>query len=456
MILHDTRITLLSAKQYQGGAVAFWMNRDQRIENNWALNYVADLARDNSCGFVIVFCLVPDYPGANLRHYDFMLRGIEQVAAKAVGLNIPFMVLTGDPAVELPRFIREQGIGAVVTDFSPLRTPRRWKGTVAERVSVPVVEVDAHNIVPCRAASPKREYSAATFRRKVTPLLDGYLAPIPDINPFPSENMRGYSTPDWLALRHSGSYDRSVLPVEGIESGTDAAYMKLDSFIALRLPRYHLDRNDPTKDAVSGVSPYLHFGQISAQDVALRVRNASGIPVEASGAFLEELIVRRELSDNFCYYEPSYDSIDCLPDWARKTLDEHRDDPREYVYTFDELDRARTHDPLWNAAQLEMVITGRMHGYMRMYWAKKILEWSASPEEAIESAIRLNDRYELDGRDPNGYVGVLWSIGGVHDRAWPERPVFGKIRYMSAGGCARKFDVKSYCRGVGDLMGNEK
>ena len=436
--------------------VALWMNRDQRICNNWALNYAADLARANRCGFIIVFCLVPDYTGANLRHYDFMLRGIEQAAAKAVGLNIPFMVITGDPAVELPRFIRERGIGAVVTDFSPLRTPRRWKEIVANRVSLPVVEVDAHNIVPCRAASPKREYSAATFRRKMTPLLDDYLAPIPIIKPFPLENMHGYSSPDWLALRRSGSYDRSVLPVEGIEPGTDAAYDRLTEFIDHRLSLYHLNRNDPTKDAVSGLSPYLHFGQISAQDVALRVRSAPGIPIEASEAFLEELIVRRELSDNFCCYEPSYDTIDCLPGWARGTLDEHSDDPREYIYSFEELDQARTHDPLWNAAQREMVITGRMHGYMRMYWAKKILEWSASPEEAIESAVMLNDRYELDGRDPNGYVGVLWSIGGVHDRAWQERPVFGKIRYMSAGGCARKFDVKSYCRGVSDLMGNEK
>lgn len=449
--LHDTRITLLSARPYGGGAVAFWMNRDQRIENNWALYYAAELAREKTCSLVIVFCLVPDFPGANLRHYDFMLRGLEHAARKAAGLNIPFVMLTGDPVAELPRFISECDIGAVVTDFSPLRTPRRWKDTVAGQVPVPVIEVDAHNIVPCRTASPKREYSAATFRRKVTPLLDDYLVPIPAIEPFSQENMREYRTPDWKNLHRKGTYDRSILPVNSVEPGTDAAYEQLDSFISHRLPRYHLDRNDPTKEAVSGLSPYLHFGQISAQDVALRVRSAPGIPEEAAGAFLEELIVRRELSDNFCCYEPSYDNIGCLPEWARRTLDEHRDDPREYVYSYDELDRALTHDPLWNAAQREMVITGRMHGYMRMYWAKKILEWSSSPEEAIQYAINLNDRYELDGRDPNAYVGVLWSIGGVHDRAWPERAVFGKIRYMSAGGCARKFDVKRYCRYVGNL-----
>jgi len=193
----------------------------------------------------------------------------------------------------------------------------------------------------------------------------------------------------------------------------------------------------------SNLSPYLHFGQISAQRIALEVRKARLDP-EAQKAFLEELIIRRELSDNYCYYNPDYDRPSGFPAWAQKTQATHQDDRREYDYSSEQLEKAQTHDPLWNAAQMEMVHKGKMHGYMRMYWAKKILEWTKSPEEAQRIAITLNDKYELDGRDPNGYTGIAWSIGGVHDRAWGERPVFGKIRYMSYNGSKSKFDVKGY------------
>lgn len=165
---------------------------------------------------------------------------------------------------------------------------------------------------------------------------------------------------------------------------------------------------------------------------------------EAKRAFLEELIIRRELSDNFCFYNEDYDNFKGFPEWAKKTLQKHKNDKREYLYSAIEFERALTHDELWNAAQMEIVRKGKMHGYMRMYWAKKILEWSESPEKAMEIAIYLNDRYGLDGRDPNGYTGIAWSIGGVHDRAWNERKIFGKIRYMSHGGCKSKFDVEKY------------
>jgi deoxyribodipyrimidine photo-lyase len=193
----------------------------------------------------------------------------------------------------------------------------------------------------------------------------------------------------------------------------------------------------------SNLSPYLHFGQISAQRIALETYKRKH-NIETKDAFLEELIVRRELSDNFCFYNKNYDSFDGFPEWAKKTLNEHRKDKREFTYNLEQFEKAKTHDDLWNAAQIEMVKTGKMHGYMRMYWAKKILEWTETPEEALEFSIYLNDKYELDGRDPNGYTGCAWSIGGVHDRAWTERPVFGKIRYMNYNGAKRKFDVKRY------------
>jgi deoxyribodipyrimidine photo-lyase len=224
------------------------------------------------------------------------------------------------------------------------------------------------------------------------------------------------------------------------KGGAAPARRTLEHFIRERLAGYGERRNDPNLDWTSGLSPYLHFGMISAQRVALTVM-AANAPQADKDAFLEELIVRRELSDNFCFYNRKYDSPEGFPAWARAPLREPQGDEREYVYTEDELDRARTHDPLWNAAQLQMTTEGKMHGWLRMYWAKKVLEWTETPTEALRIVNSLNDRYEMDGRDPNGYVGAAWSVGGVHDRAWTERRIFGKVRYMNLNGAYRKFDV---------------
>ncbi|MBP1734596.1 MAG: Deoxyribodipyrimidine photo-lyase photolyase (Photoreactivating enzyme), partial [Deltaproteobacteria bacterium] len=241
--------------------------------------------------------------------------------------------------------------------------------------------------------------------------------------------------------------DRKMLGLRCLEPGEKAAQSVLKRFIEGKLGRYDSDRNDPNKDGQSGLSPFLHFGHISAQRIALEVmkENAAG---ESRDAFLEELIIRRELSDNFCFYNDQYDSVGGFPEWAKKTLNQHGKDKRPYLYSLEDFEGAKTHDDLWNAAQIEMVKRGKMHGYMRMYWAKKILEWTQSPEEAMNIAIYLNNRYELDGRDPNGYAGIAWSIGGVHDRAWNERNVFGKIRYMSYNGCRSKFNTDSYIKWV--------
>jgi deoxyribodipyrimidine photo-lyase len=233
------------------------------------------------------------------------------------------------------------------------------------------------------------------------------------------------------------------LPVEGITPGEKAARKQLTQFVEKRLEGYDTLRNDPNENSQSDLSPYLHFGQVSAQRIALEVLKTPN--TKDREAFLEELIVRRELADNFCLYNPNYDSAEGFPSWAKKTLDTHKDDKREYVYSLKQFEEAKTHDRLWNAAQNEMKKTGKMHGYMRMYWAKKILEWTKNPEQAMKIAIHLNDKYELDGRDSNGYAGIAWSIGGVHDRPWFNRPVYGAIRYMSAGGAKGKFNVEAYC-----------
>jgi deoxyribodipyrimidine photo-lyase len=337
-----------------------------------------------------------------------------------------------------------------VTDFDPLRVKREWKMKVADTIDIPLYEVDAHNIIPCWVASSKQEYGAYTLRPKIKKLLPFYLDEFPKLRSHPVD-WRGPATKiPWDRLASTLRIDTTVPEITWLEPGEQAAHQFLARFAAGGLTHYVNDRNDPTLSAQSNLSPYLHFGQLSAQRAALSITGAS-VPGDIKDAMLEELIVRRELADNFCQYNPSYDTVDAFPDWAKKTLNAHRRDRREFIYSREVLEKGETHDPLWNAAQHEMVRRGKMHGYLRMYWGKKILEWTRSPEEALQFALYLNDRYELDGRDPNGYAGIAWSIGGVHDRAWGERPVFGKIRYMSYNGCRSKFNVDKYRAGVAAL-----
>jgi len=429
------------------GPVAYWMSRDQRTADNWALLFAQETALAHALPLVVVFCLSDSFPGATLRQYGFMLRGLEKVSNRLRELSIPFFLLTGEPADTLPGFIEPYGISFLVVDFDPLRIKKQWKKAVVPRTRVPVYEVDAHNIVPCRAASDKREYGAHTIRKKIRRLLPVFLDDMPVLQRHPWDSGLTGSTVDAETLLETVRTDRSVEEVDRVLPGEDEARIVLRSFIEERLDRYESERNDPVRDCQSNLSPYLHFGQISAQRVALEVRDCPA-SIRAKDAFLEEHIVRRELADNYCHYTPDYDSFDAFPEWAKKTLDDHRTDRRPYLYSLRELEMGHTHDELWNAAQAQMARAGKMHGYLRMYWAKKILEWTASPEEAMSAAVYLNDRYELDGRDPNGYTGIAWSIGAVHDRPWGERNVFGKIRYMSYNGCASKFNVKRYIETV--------
>jgi deoxyribodipyrimidine photo-lyase len=234
-----------------------------------------------------------------------------------------------------------------------------------------------------------------------------------------------------------------VGPAPGLRGGLVAARRRLHDFVGHTLNDYAGARNHPEEDGTSRLSPYLHFGQIGAREVARAVAGAEA-PAESKEAFLEQLIVRRELAVNFIRHNGAYDRLDGCEAWARRTLRQHQFDERPHHYTANEFESAVTHDPLWNAAQLQMVTTGWMHGYVRMYWAKKILEWSSSPEEAFATAVELNDRYELDGRDPNGYTNIAWAIGGKHDRPWPVRPVYGTIRSMSYASTSRKFDSARY------------
>lgn len=426
------------------GPVIYWMSREQRVSDNWGLYHAQQLALERQAPLLVVFTLADEFLGATLRQYGFMLKGLEQVTHNLHRLNIPFLLLCGDPQQSMQRFIEQEQAGCVVCDFDPLRIKRQWFDGVAAAVKVAVIEVDGHNIVPCRFISSKREYGAYTLRPKLRRVLAEFLTDLPRLVRHPFNWSTEPELLDANLLLSQLQVTAKIGEVSALQPGEAAARNTLDNFMEHRLAGYAVRRNNPLVDGQSGLSPWLHFGQLSPQRVALTVaRSGDTDDVEA---LLEELVVRRELSDNFCLHCPQYDSIDAAPDWARRTLEKHRHDPRQYCYTQSAFEQATTHDPLWNAAQYEMVQTGKMHGYLRMYWAKKILEWSESPEEAISTAIFLNDRYSLDGRDPNGYAGIAWSICGVHDRAWGERSVFGTIRSMSYDGCKRKFKVDEYIR----------
>lgn len=437
------RVSQVRAGRDSGGPVVYWMSREQRTADNWSLLYAQKLALEHKRPLMVVFCFVPDYPGANIRHYGFMLKGLQEVERSLQRLKMPFMLLQGAPPEALPKYLQRIKGAFLVTDFDPLRIKRAWQNEVSGRIKIPFYVVDAHNVVPCRHVSLKQEYGAYTLRPKIKKMLPEFLDSFPALIPHPNDSSAiAPGSVDWQKV-HGAVADHTVPAVDWLMPGEKAALKKMEAFAKQGLKSYSQTRNDPNLDGQSNISPYLHFGHIAPQRAALIVIGSKASAAEKQ-AFLEELIVRRELADNFCFYNENYDRFQGFPEWARKTLDAHRRDRREYVYSLENLDQGKTHDDLWNAAQHQMKGQGKMHGYLRMYWAKKILEWSETPEDALAAAIYLNDRYELDGRDPNGFAGIAWSIGGVHDRAWQERPVFGKIRYMSYAGCARKFDVKKY------------
>jgi deoxyribodipyrimidine photo-lyase len=434
----------LNVGEPKQGNVLYWMSRDQRAADNWALLAARDQADILGGQLIVVFCFAPSFLDATWRHYAFMLAGLHETERDLRAKGIAFHLLWGDPAVEIAKFVAENNIAGVVTDFDPLRLKRSWDESLAVSLTVPFWQVDAHNIVPCWLASPKQEFAAYTFRPKISKLLATYQEDFPSLRPQDQSSLP--PAVDWPAVESSFvekhlTVDKLLSPAP-LSPGSLAAQKRLAGFLN-RLDIYAAERNNPVADAQSGLSAYLHYGQLSAQRVALAVEQAVGWS-GAAESFLEELVVRRELADNYCHYCDHYDTPAGFPAWAGKSLAEHASDPRPTSYSLRELEGALTSDDLWNAAQRQMSTTGRMHGYMRMYWAKKILEWSPDACEAQKRAIFLNDKYSLDGSDPSGYAGIAWSIGGVHDRAWPERPIFGKVRYMNRRGCDRKFKTAQY------------
>ncbi len=431
--------------------VLYWMQSAQRADCNHALEFAIRQANLLKKPLLAFFGITGSFPEANERHYRFMLEGLRETRTELEKRNVRLLVRRVSPeagALEMSAWA-----AMVVVDRGYLRIQRAWRDVLADRADCPVIQVETNVVVPVETASSKEEYAAATFRPKIRRLLDLFARPL--------REQKAHASSLGLNLSHDSldlsdvdaalgllDIDRSVRPVSRIKGGTSEAKRLLCAFLSDKLARYAELRNDPGGDLSSGLSPYLHFGQISPLEIMLDLRDAAAEPREA---FLEELVVRRELSMNFVFHNPQYDAYESLPGWARETLEKHAGDPRLYVYTRDELENARTHDPYWNAAQNEMILTGKMHGYMRMYWGKKILEWGSTPQEAFNTALSLNNRYSLDGRDPNGFAGVAWCFG-KHDRPWGEREIFGSVRYMNAKGLERKFNMGRYLEKTARLL----
>ncbi len=435
-----------------GRFVLYWMQQSQRAEFNHALEYSVVQANDQNLPLLVVFGLTKKYPDANIRHYTFMLEGLAETQKALEKRGIRMIVREGHP----PDVAFEQSLSAavVICDRGYLRHQKIWRDELAAKAPCLVLQVESDVVIPIREVSRKAEYAARTIRPGIKKNLDKFLQPVPEIS-LKVDSLRIQM--DELDLSSLETVTRNLDPDREVfavtpffQGGTNQARNRFEKFLHENIDQYDRHGNQPQTDDISQMSPYLHFGQISPLYLALKVIE-SGAEKDARDAFLEQLVVRRELAMNYAEFNPDYDRYEAIPDWAKKTLDEHRDDRRTVSYDLDQMENAHTHDEYWNAAMMEMKYTGFMHNYMRMYWGKKILEWSGTPEQAFRTALYLNNKYFLDGRDPNSYTGVAWLFG-LHDRPFKERNIFGKVRYMAASGLERKCDIKSYVKKVNNRI----
>jgi deoxyribodipyrimidine photo-lyase len=433
--------------QRDARCVVYWMQRAMRIEGNPALDIAIEAANLLDLPVVVYFQVIPNYPNANLRHYHFLQQGLRDVEEDAAERGVGFVVRRTPATLEA--FLVEVNAALLIGDENRCREPERWRKVLAARLRIPFWTVDADVVVPSRVFD-RTFVLLHHFRPHLKRELPKYLVAPKKIKPH-----RAWKKPKQLEswpldadiTQGFAKLDRSLGPVDSFTGGTHAALKRLKEFAGEELKDYDDTRNHPEVRGTSRLSPYLHFGNIGPLTIAMAVRKAAAdgkASHEAAEKFLDELIGWRELAVLFVRHEPNYDNWECAAPWARKTLLEHAGDPRPGRYTFEQLERATTGDELWNAAQREMVETGWMHNYMRMYWGKKILEWAPDPATAFDWAVVLNDRYELDGRDPNGYAGIAWAIVGRHDRPWFDRPIFGLVRTMTAASTAKKFDARRY------------
>ncbi len=455
----NERIQLLNQRDFRADAeyVLYWSQMNRRVTSNHALQFAAELANERDLPLLVYEAITCSYPFANDRFHTFLLQGVPDSARELKALHIGFAFYLRrrhkDSNAMLYRMAEKAA--AVITDDYPTFVARTHNASVPAKLDVPYYVVDASCIVPMRCME-KREYAAYTIRPKIKKLLPKYLEPVPSIkmkHPF-----RG-TIPDFHTiviernipeLVATCEIDHTVPPSTTFTGGSAAGQRHLRHFLEDNLRKYANGRNEPSKHVTSDLSPYLHFGHVSALDIALQAKEYAKAHDLIVDEFLEELIVRRELAFNFAHFAERPDSLSNLPEWARGSLRKHAADTRDPLYSRDQFEKAATYDALWNATQKEMLLRGKIHGYYRMYWGKKIIEWSKTCQDALETMIHIHDKYAIDGRDPNTFTNILWCFG-LHDRPWGERPVFGMVRFMSLDGMKRKTDVDAYIQEIAEL-----
>jgi deoxyribodipyrimidine photo-lyase len=419
--------------------VVYWTSRAIRVRDNPSLSLAQHLALIDNRPLKVVFVVYPHFPNANVRNMHFLLEGLKEMQSKLHQLNIPLECVLSYPVEYFKSNI--ESIGICVMDhhvLKPVLNVQKQVIKLFNDVNVSTHVVSVATVVPVEIASPKLEFAAKTFRPKIMKQYREWLDETEAVVNHPHNHEISFpkiidvdeiikSHPHWKQLKLS-----SLIP------GEDAAYEQLHKFIKHDLDRYDM-RNEVTAHAQSYLSAYLHFGMISPK---VMIRSVESSQSPQASLFVEEAMVRRELAENYCHYNKNYDSLEGAWPWAQTTLNDHLHDQREYEYDLETFESAQTHDQLWNHCMITMKETGYLHSYLRMYWAKMVLYWTKSPHEAIKILIHLNDTYFLDGRDPNGYTGIMWSVAGVHDRPWFNRPVTGLIRAMGKEGTLKKTKIR--------------
>jgi len=421
--------------------VLYWMQRSQRVDWNMALEFAVKKGQELNRGVVVAFSIMPDYPDATARHYHFMLEGLQEVEGELAKRNIKFVLKIGDPIDTITKLAEDAAL--VVCDRGYLRHMRQWRKKLASQVNCGLFQVEDNVVVPVESASNKREYAARTIRPKIHDQLDDFTEKISPLKPAKSTKSLSISSVDISNVEeilNKLNVPKEPEKVDEFSGGTAEAERIFKKFLESDYPDYESSRQKPHLDKVSFMSPYLHFGQISPLYLLHEMKSRRG---ENKKAYLEELLVRRELSVNFVFYDSNYDSLQSIPDWAIETLEDHKSDERRKVYTKDELENGETDDPYWNKAMMQMRKRGYLHNHMRMYWGKQILLYTNTPQYAYQVAVELNNKYFLDGRDPNSYANIAWLFGN-HDRGWTEREVFGKVRSMTKSGLERKIDTEAW------------
>jgi len=451
----SSRVTKLNnaSENKKGRYVLYWMQMFKRASHNYALNFAIQMANERHLSLVVYEGLTFSYPWANDRFHTFILEGVaekyDEFSARGIRYIFYLQRNQRDSRQVVPQLAREAAL--VVTDDYPCFIIPRHNERISQ-LDLPVYTVDANGMVPL-AALPKEEYAAYTIRPKINRLLPDLPrvvntphvdVPKPELDvDCPETTVSAENIPELVS---QCDLDHSVKPSDRYRGGTKAARQRLNHFAQNILPHYDKTQKEPSVDGVSRLSPYLHFGFISIQEVVAAVEEAKA-PKPAKAAFLEQAIVRRELSFNFTRHNPHYDSLQSLPAWALQTMRDHARDERPELLDAEKIEAAETYDELWNAAQRELVSTGHLHNYVRMLWGKRVIEWQRSYEMAFELLVHLNNKYALDGRDPNSYAGILWCFG-KHDRPWFDREIFGAIRYMTSQSMAKKFNARRYMGSV--------